>query len=342
MNFLFDIGHPRHVHLFKNPRSILVDRGHTVHFLARQKDVTHKLLDDLDIDYFEGSTIQSGIAGRARELCQWFLAASRVIRKQKIDLIASVGSPGGAWAARLRQIPHLSFNTTETAIEQRLLYYPASVKVFTPECLKRNYGKKHVRYAGLHDLAYLRPGYFTPDPEVRRELGLDPEEPYAIVRFVSWQATHDWGRTATSQQMQCEIVERISREMKVFVTSEKHLPPELAVHELQLRPSRLHDALAFANLAAGDGAATLTEAAVLGRPSIYISPFKNDLGYLQFLESYRLLISVESLEEALTQIDKQLAEPEFERRKKHQKQLFADTIDVAEFIADQCEKYAKR
>ena len=46
-------------------------------------------------------------------------------------------------------------------------------------------------YAGYHELAYLHPNRFRPDPAALDAFGVSPDEPYSIVRFVSWQAVHD-------------------------------------------------------------------------------------------------------------------------------------------------------
>ena len=45
MNILFDIGHPAHVHLFKNAIWKLEAKGHKVAITSREKDVTTSLLD---------------------------------------------------------------------------------------------------------------------------------------------------------------------------------------------------------------------------------------------------------------------------------------------------------
>ena len=44
MKILFDLGHPAHVHYFKNLIKLLEKNDHQVLIIAREKDVTHSLL----------------------------------------------------------------------------------------------------------------------------------------------------------------------------------------------------------------------------------------------------------------------------------------------------------
>ena len=44
MKILFDLGHPAHVHYFKNLIKLLEKNGNKVLIIAREKDVTQNLL----------------------------------------------------------------------------------------------------------------------------------------------------------------------------------------------------------------------------------------------------------------------------------------------------------
>jgi len=336
---MFDIGHPAHVHLFKNPIGILKDRGWRVVVLARDKEVAFSLLDAYGIEYEKGTRAGTGVSGKAKELFAWRSKAEELIAREGVDVVASVGSPASALAARRRGVPHIAFNDTETGGIQRLLYYPASVGVYTPEWLLSDYGEKQERYRGLHDLSYLRPERFAPDSGVREDLGLSRGEDYAIARFVSWDATHDWGAEKSGSGGQKKIVELLSSRMRVFVSAESALPSELERYRMELPPERFHDALSEAAVVVGDGATTATEAAVLGTPSLYVSPFAERLGCLVFLESRGLLRTasdissgLEKLGSILDSLDGVQAAMVASRR-----ELLDSTIDVAAFIADKCD-----
>ena len=51
MRILFDMGHPAHVHFFKNAIWELEKQGHEVKVTARDKDVTLELLEAYGIPY---------------------------------------------------------------------------------------------------------------------------------------------------------------------------------------------------------------------------------------------------------------------------------------------------
>ena len=53
MNIFFNISHPAHVHLFKNPINILQQKGHGVIVGARNKEFCLQLLDANDIQYIK-------------------------------------------------------------------------------------------------------------------------------------------------------------------------------------------------------------------------------------------------------------------------------------------------
>jgi len=335
MRVLFDIGHPAHVHLFRNARKLLIERGHEVYVVAREKEVTHRLLEAYGIGYIEGSSKRGGWR-RGLELFEWFWIIYRQLKRREVDVVASIGSVAAAWAAKLRGVPHLAFNDTETATRQRALYLPATERIFTPRCCLDDYGPKHVRYDGLHDLAYLRPEQFTPDPTVRAELGVRDDERYVLFRFVSWDAIHDWGANRENPESIKRLVALASAAGRVFISAEDELPSELEPLRLKLPAHRLHDAMAFAAAVVGDGSSTATEAAVLGVPSLYISPFADSFGYINFLKGYGLIKAVKTVEEGERELSELLKNPNPDDRRKRRLQMLNDTIDVAEYIADMC------
>jgi len=334
---LFDIGHPAEVHLFKNPCRVLQNRGWKVLILARDKEVTRSLLEDYGIEYFPGTKKSSGLLPNIKELIDWMAVARNIIRTNTIDIVASAGSPAGAWAAKISGIPHICFNDTETAGSQRLLYKPASVRVYSPACLLVNYGPKHVHYNGTHDLAYLRPEWFTPDVRVRHELGLTDNDHYVILRFVSWEASHDWGERSTTIDFKRQLASIALKKHHLFISAEGPLPPDLEKYRLAIRPSRLLDAIAFASAVVGDGSTTMTEAAALGTPALYVSTFAGSLGYLRFFENYGLLVSTRSEEHALKIFQDILENPRADFRKAQRDKMIQETIDVATYIANICE-----
>ena len=115
------------------------------------------------------------------------------------------------------------------------------------------------------------PAYFTPNPEVLHYLGINKEDKYAIVRFVSWDATHDRGRKGFSEQDKIHLVKLLDKYYKVFISSEKELPVELDQFRIGVPFEKMHDVLYYAAIYVGEGATMASEAGILGTPAIYVS-----------------------------------------------------------------------
>lgn len=354
MNILFDIAHPADVHLFRHVRGKLINRGHKIVFLARDKDVVRELLDGYAIPYEKGTRAQKGFFGLFFELLKWFFIAYKLISKEKIDLAVSLSSPATAWAAKLHGVPHIMFNDTESGVAQLRLARPASRKIYTPNCLLADWGPKQVRYNGIHDLAYLRPEYFIPElpalgaqrsdkenKSTNHQTTKSPESDYAIIRFVSWDAVHDWGQDKTGSDFQRKVCDLISEKMQVYISAEGELPTDLEQYRLKLSPCLLHNAMAHAQLVVGDGATTATEAAVMGIPSVYISPFADSLGYCRLLKEYGLLDSFTEKEKGLNKIKELIENPDFAGRKERRQRLLKETIDVTDFITNVIDDFGR-
>lgn len=121
-----------------------------------------------------------------------------------------------------------------------------------------------------HELAYLHPNRFTPDKTVLNELGVGENDKYVLLRFVSWNATHDAGHKGMSYENKLKAVEEFSKYAKVFISSEKELPDELKKYKLPTAPERVHDVMAFASMIFGESATMVSEGVVLGVPGIYM------------------------------------------------------------------------
>jgi predicted glycosyltransferase len=321
-----------------------MEHGHDVFAIARDKEIAHYLLKAYGIDFHKGSIQKTG-CGAPLELIEWFWKVYRLIGKLQIDLVASIGSPGGAWAAKLRGIPHLVFNDTENATKQRAIYKPAVTKIFTPNCFNVELGGKQVRYKGYHELAYLHPKYFTPDQSILEMLGVKKSEKFVIIRFVGWEASHDISHSGLSLQIKRKAVQEFSKYAKVFITSEKKMPDDLEQYRITIPPERIHDAQYYATLLYGESATMASECAILGTPAIYLD--NDGRGYTdEQEEKYGAVFNfTESIEDQEKSIEKgiellqmdNINEIWGEKRKK----LLEDTIDVTAFIVSQIEKYSE-
>jgi predicted glycosyltransferase len=172
-----------------------------------------------------------------------------------------------AWLLRK---PGINFQDTENAQLMLTLSLPFSRVYCTPHCFNRDLGKKHIRFKGYMELAYLHPRYFTPNESIFECLPIKRDEKYVVMRFVSWGASHDIGHKGISLKMKRKAVEQISSYARVLISSEGDLPEDLQSYRIDIPPERMHDALAYASLLYGESATMASECAVLGTPAIYL------------------------------------------------------------------------
>ena len=267
MRILIDIGHPAHVHLFKNFAKIMMGKGHQVLFTCREKEFEIELLKANGFTYQSFGKKYKSIIGKILGLLKFDFMEWRSCLKFKPDILLSHGSIYAAHAAWLYQKPHIAFDDTYN-MEQIRLYEP-----FTPVLLTANYehpqiSKKEIHYAGYHELAYLHPNYYTPKETILDELGVKKDEKYVLIRFVAWNASHDWGHKGISSNQKVDAVKLLAQHAKVFISAEGELPQELEKHRLKTRPEQIFDVIAYASLVWGESFTIPSEASVLGVPSV--------------------------------------------------------------------------
>ena len=269
MNILIDIGHPAHVHLFRCFAHDMQARGHKVLFTCRDKEFEIALLEANGFDYVSFGKKYKSILGKLWGMAKFDWKELRTCWRFKPDVLLSHGSMYAAQAAWLYGKPHISFEDTYN-FEQIRLYEPFTKAILTADYPHPFVSKKEVHYAGYHELAYLHPNRFTPDPSVLGELGVREGEKYVLLRFVSWGATHDKGHKGMSMDNKMKAVEEFSKYAKVFISSEKPLPEELQKYKLPTAPERVHDVMAFASMIFGESATMVSEGVVLGVPGVYM------------------------------------------------------------------------
>ena len=198
MRILIDIGHPAHVHFFRNAIQHWTSNGNEVRITIRDKDITRQLLDEYELDYVCLSRASVGTLRMGGELIARNLRLWRIARVWRPDVMMGIAGVSVAQIGKLLGVPSVVFTDTESAILINKLLFPFATRVCTPDCYLHDIGPKQIRYRGYHELAYLHPNYFIPDQTVLEDLGVEPGEPYSIIRFVDWKATHDRGRRGVS------------------------------------------------------------------------------------------------------------------------------------------------
>lgn len=84
----------------------------------------------------------------------------KISKKFKPDVLTGIGSPYIAQVSKLLMSKSVLFTDTEHASLINKLSVPFSDYVLTPLCFLKDFGERHVRYNGYHELAYLHPNLF--------------------------------------------------------------------------------------------------------------------------------------------------------------------------------------
>lgn len=275
MNILVDLGHPGHVHFFRNPVAMWRAKGHVVFLTRRDIPIVERLGQCYGMQAERFGRRRPGAVGLALELACRTISLARLIHRHDIHVCAAIGGALTAPAARLTGRPCVVFDDTDTAGIENRLSHPLATAVATPAGYPRDLGAKQIRYNGLHELSYLHPSRFTPDREAAARCGVDPDAPYAVVRFCSWQAGHDIAAKTASLAEKIDLMQRLTQNAgTVRIVPEGDTPAELRHLAAPIPPEDFHHMLAFARLCVTEGATTASEAAILGVPSLYINPIR--------------------------------------------------------------------
>lgn len=338
MKILIDIGHPAHVHYFRNFIKLMRNKGHEFLISARNKDLSQILLKKYGISFFDRGRGSNNLLGKVGYA---FIAVCRILKKGRIfkpDLFLSFASPYAAYAAKLINKPHISFTDTENAKLGIMSFSPFTDCIITPESFKGSFGSKHVKFRGFMELCYLHPNNFQPDRNIFIELGLNENESFALLRFVSWEASHDLGQAGIPDAAKIELVNRLSRDMRVFISSEGKIPDELKKNEIQISPEKIHDVLAFASLYIGEGATMASECAMLGTPAIYVNSLT--AGTIEAQQSYGLLFGFRNYAGVLTKVEELLSKPNLKQEFIQKRdRMLEEQIDVISFMVWFVENY---
>lgn len=341
MKILFDIGHPAHVHLFRNAMGILESRGHELKITARDKDIALELLENYGFNYEVVGKNRKGVLKKALNMLVVDYNLLKVSKRFNPDLIVSAGSPYAAHVSKLIKKPCIAFVDTEHANLTGKLTYPFTDMICTPECFQIDLGQKHIRYNGYHELAYLHPNYFSPDSSVLDELDLNSTDKIIILRFISWEASHDVGQSGLTNKAKLNYVSKLEQYGRVFISSEVPLGEKMEKYRLHISPVNLHSLLSYAHLYIGEGGTMATEAGILGTPSVFVSSLVGTMGNFEELEkSYGLVHSFKDGKSALQYaMELIINDNAKEQWGMLQKEMLNEKIDVTKFMVNTIEDY---
>ncbi len=332
MKIFIDIGHPAHVHYFKNVAKKILKSGNQVYFTVRDKESALDLMKDLGFKYSERGAGGGNVITKLLKLPLIDYKLFKEALKFKPDLFLSFASPYAAHVSSVLRKPHISFDDTEHAVWAHRLYRPFSDVILSPACYTGIIDDHQILFDSFMELCHLHPNSFVPNVEALNQIGVNSKEKYALIRFVSWNANHDVGQKGFSIIDKIELVKSLSKQCKVFISSEGKLPEELESYRLDIDPSSLHDILYYANLYIGEGSTTASESAVLGTPAIYVNSLK--VGYCSELEEkYELLFQLRDIDKIVEKTMGIIKDPDAPAKfKQRREKLLQDKIDPTKFM----------
>lgn len=316
-------------------------KGHKVYFTTREKEFEIDLLTRYGFEFISFGKKYNSTIGKIFRLFVYNLKMLLTAIKFNPDIFLSHGSIYAAQISWFLRKVHISFEDTFN-FEQINLYKPFTSTILTSNYKHPYLGKKNINYKGYHELAYLHPNRFKQDETILNELNLEENQKYVLLRFVSWEATHDKGHSGISLENKIKAVKEFGKYSRVLISSECELPEELMKYKIQIPPEKIHDVIAFASLVFGESGTMISEAAVLGTPGIFL----DNTGRLytkEEEEKYGLVFNFsESLTDQVKAIQKGieiLNNNNYKHFNKKRKKLLSDKIDVTAFTVWFVENY---
>ena len=341
MRVLFDLLHPAHFHLFRHVIAELLAAGNEVAIIAREKDCLPELLAETDWPvHLIRRKKRSSLPVLAKETLEAAWLAMRLAQRKRIDIMAGTSISIGP-AARVTGAKSIMFVEDDAKIVPiyAKLGYPMAHYVATPACLGfEDDSAKRLTYRGYHELAYLHPNRFTPDPQIREILGVGEDERYFLVRLVSLTAHHDIGEAGLSTAQARQIVDRLSQRGRVFISAETTVDESLSSYLLRAPADRMLDVLAYADIVVGDSQTMTIEAAVLGTPSLRCNTFVGRLTAPAELEKkYGLTFGFvpQDFSNLLSLLETWLAEEGLKEQWRAKREaMLGECVDVTDWILD--------
>jgi uncharacterized protein len=345
MNILVDINHPCHIYLFKNFIYEMERRNNHVFITAKENIAIVRLLKLNNISYIGMGHSKDGILHKIIKQIKDSYKIYRISKKYKIDLAigVSISIPQASFFSKYKSIMLDDDDDGIIPLSTRFAH-PFADCIMSPDVLRGKRKRKDtIYYSGYHELAYLHPNRFIPDPTVLSEVGLKSDETFFLMRFNAFKAHHDYGALGLTLSQKLKLIEILSIKGKVFVSTERDIEPELANYQLTVSPEKIHSLLYFATMFVGDSQTMTSEAAVLGVPSIRCNSFVGQIAYLEEEEhKYGLTYGFkpDNFSQLLVKVQELLKiENLKEKWKSRRQRMLIDKIDVTAFMVWFVENY---
>ncbi|MEX1193377.1 MAG: DUF354 domain-containing protein [Brumimicrobium sp.] len=331
MNILIEVRHPHHVHVFRHTYFELNNRGHNVKVVAVDKEMSYPLLERFNIPYEKVGSNKKGLLNKLFTILNSTRKLNNITKRFKADILVGKASPTLAFTSFLRRKPYILFTDTENAKLLWLIIKPFVNTFVSPDCYEKRLGENHIMFDGYLELAYLHNNLYQPNQSILNDLNVESDDKYVLIRFVSWNASHDIGQGGFDNEDKINMVQSLSKHAKVFISSESKLPDELEQYKLNIEPDRIFDIMKYASLYIGEGATMASECVALGTPTIFVSTLET--GYTNEQRKNGLLFQFTSsqgvLEKAIELITDTDARERFEQKSQ---EAFKGYINVSSFI----------
>jgi predicted glycosyltransferase len=333
LNILIDIGHPAHVHLFKNFISEARE-SHNVLVTVRDIPAAKVLLDKYGIGHIGHGSKKNSLAAKFFKQLGYDYRVRKLVNENRVD-IGMGTSMTLAHVSRVSNMASYLFDDDDDAVQPlfKRFAHPFADFLLSPDPLRnQRQKKKHLVYPGYHELAYLHPRRFVPDPGVLTQIGLKPDDPFFVVRFNAFKAHHDVAARGLNLEQKRTLVNTLAQHGRVLITTEGRIDPEFEPFQLSISPELVHHFLFYARMFVGDSQTMTSEAAILGVPALKCNSFARQLSIPNELEDvYGLCFSFkpDRFEEMMLKLNELLAHRDLRKewicRRNH---MLKDKIDV--------------
>lgn len=281
MNILIDIGHPAHVHYFRNLYKEL-SLTNNILITCKSIPIIELLLQHYNVQYIGLGVKGDGIVSKLAKQVKFTNQVHRIIKERCIELAIGV-STTILHATKLTQAHSILFDDDDQEVQPFNAKFgtPFADTIVSPNTLQFEQLGRAVYYPGYHELAYLHPKRFSPDPAVLEKYGINAKKSYSILRFNAFKAHHDIKEMGMSILQKRTLVRELLEYGNVFITTEAGLDPEFEQYKLPIKPHEMHDFLFYAKALVSDSQTMSSEAAMLGVPSFRCNTFVGRISYLE-------------------------------------------------------------
>lgn len=345
MRYLFFTNTPAHVHLYRHAINRLEDDGHEVLVLGRDYGCTKALLEFYDLPHEIYGVCETTKFSLFRELPKHFAHIFRSALRFDPDLVFGIGSYAAPAGALARAPVVLITDSEPVAVDQFVSRLFADT-ILTPYTFRKDLGNKHFQFRGFKETAYLHPDVFEADESVRDELGVEPDERFALVRLNAFGSHHDVNHEGFSEAQRRELITTLAEEVTVFVSDEGGTFDfsDVPAQPFDAHPGDLHDALAESSLLVTDTQTMATEAALLGTPVVRSNTFVGDGDMGNFLElaDRGLIYNTDSFEDVLATAEEYVTDETIARRwESRRDEYLAELDNLTDIILDIAENMGR-